>query len=178
MRIPLRVLSLLLLAPLAMACTGGNSSTPVVPTPPPNPNPNPNPQPIPVPSPPVTFVGAGDIADCSAGDRRRKRRGDREADRHGSPTASSSRRATTPISTARRRNSRTATDRAGDGSGPDLPEPGNHEYQIAVAALLRLFRRARRPARRRLLQLHLGNWHIIALNSDFARRQGSDSCCG
>src|SRR4051794_14315578 len=57
------VLLIVLLAPLAAACTGGNSTVPVTPTPPPNPSPSPPPNPTSFP--PITFIGAGDIADCS-----------------------------------------------------------------------------------------------------------------
>src|SRR5438552_469716 len=61
MRNPSRVVSLLaVLAVCITACTGGSTGSPVTP----NPNPNPNP-PIPTTSPPITFVGAGDIADCT-----------------------------------------------------------------------------------------------------------------
>src|SRR5262245_8736130 len=51
----------LLMLGLAGAC--GGSST-VAPTPTPSPGPGPI-TPAPIPSPPVTLVGAGDIADCS-----------------------------------------------------------------------------------------------------------------
>src|SRR6266478_3289309 len=69
MKIRTRALAFLLLPLLAAACTGGNSTAPVNPTPTPCPNPPcPPSQPLPTSSPPVTFVGAGDIADCTARD--------------------------------------------------------------------------------------------------------------
>jgi hypothetical protein len=171
MRIPLRALALLALAAVTVACTGGNSSTPVNPTP--NPNPNPNPQPIPVPSPPITFVGAGDIADC-----------------------------TTTLSAANAEATARLIDRMSDGFvftagdnayfngtaaefancyGPrwgrfrnrTYPSPGNHEYQVSAQPYFDYFGERAGPRGAGYYSYTLGNWHIVALNSNIPVGEGS-----
>src|SRR6185436_13690409 len=55
------VVGALMLASLALACSGGRAKPPVGPTP----TPDPTPTPTPTPTPKIAvLVGAGDIADC------------------------------------------------------------------------------------------------------------------
>jgi len=171
MKNPSRVGVLLAIAVCITACTGGSTGTPVTPTP----NPNPNPQPIPTPTPPITFVGAGDIADCT--------------------TIAS---AANAEATARLidRMSDAIVFTAGDNAyfngtsaeftncyGPrwgrfrnrTYPTPGNHEYQISVLPYFDYFGdRARGPRGGGFYSYDLGNWHVIALNSNVPSGEGSE----
>ena len=167
MKIRSRALALLLLPLLAAACTGGNSTAPVNPTPNPCPNPPcPNPQPIPTPSPPVTFVGAGDIADCTA--------------RDGAANAEATAKLIDRISDGF---VFTAGDNAYfDGTAAEFancygprwgrfknrtfPTLGNHEYQVSPAPYFDYFGDRAGPRGRGFWSYPLGNWHIIALNSN------------
>jgi len=171
MTIPAWALSLLLLAPLAVACTGGSSSTtPINPTP----TPNPNPQPIPPPSPPVTFVGAGDIADCSTttsgtNAENTARLIDRITDgivftagddAYFNGTASEFANCYAPM-WGRFRN-RT------------YPTPGNHEYQISAVPYFDYFGDRAGPRGAGYYSYTLGSWHIVALNSNIPVTDGSE----
>jgi calcineurin-like phosphoesterase family protein len=170
MKIRLRVLSVLLLASLAAGCTGGNSAPPVTPTP----TPNPNPQPIPTPSPPITFIGAGDIADCSttvsgANAEATARLVDRISDAvvftagdnaYFNGTAAEFANCYGP--------------RWGRFKGRTYPTAGNHEYQVSAAPYFDYFGDRAGPRGAGYYSYTLGNWHIIALNSNIPATDGSE----
>jgi calcineurin-like phosphoesterase family protein len=166
-----RALSLLLLAPLlALACTGGNSTAPVNPTP----NPNPNPPPIPTQSPPVTFVGAGDIADCTTID------GGANAE----ATAKLIDRITDGIVFTAGDNAyfnATASDftncygpRWGRFKNRTYPTPGNHEYQVSPTPYFDYFGDRAGPRGAGFYSYTLGSWHVVALNSNIPIGPGSE----
>jgi hypothetical protein len=168
MRNLLRALSLLLAPLLVAACTGGSTPTPV------NPSPNPNPNPQPLPAPPITFVGAGDIADCTNTD--------------GGANAEATARLIDRISDG-------LVFTAGDNAyfngtadefancyGPrwgrfrnrTYPTPGNHEYQISPMPYFDYFGERAGPRGAGFYSYALGNWHIIALNSNIPVGAGSE----
>jgi hypothetical protein len=169
MKILWRALSVLVLAPMVVACTGGNSSTPVTPSP----NPNPNPQPIPAPTPPITFVGAGDIADCTtiqsaANAEATARLIDRMTDAfvftagdnaYFNGTAAEFTNCYGP--------------RWGRFRNRTYPTPGNHEYQISPQPYFDYFGERAGPRGAGYYSYNLGNWHIIALNSNIPATDGS-----
>jgi hypothetical protein len=171
MKIPLRSLSLLLLVSLlAVACTGGNSTAPVNPTP----NPNPNPQPIPTPSPPVTFVGAGDIADCT----------NMDGGANAEATAKLIDRISDGVVFTAGDNAyfnATAAEfancyapRWGRFRNRTYPTLGNHEYQVSPMPYFDYFGDRAGPRGRGFYSYTLGNWHIIALNSNVPVGPGSE----
>jgi len=171
MKNPSRVgASLAVLAVLvAAACTGGSSGSPVTP----NPNPNPNPQPIPTPTPPITFVGAGDIADCAtvasaANAEATARLIDRMSDAvvftagdnaYFNGTAAEFSNCYGP--------------RWGRFRGRTYPTAGNHEYTISVEPYFDYFGERAGPRGAGYYSYDLGNWHIIALNSNIPAGDGS-----
>jgi hypothetical protein len=177
MKIPSRALCLLLLTPLlATACAGGNSSAPSNPTPNPCPNPPcPTPQPIPTPSPPITFVGAGDIADCTT----------IESGANAEATAKLiDRLSDAVVFTAGDNAYFDGTEREfancygprwGRFKNRTYPTPGNHEYQISSAPYFNYFgsRAGERPGAG-FYSYTLGNWHMIALNSNVPVGSGSE----
>src|SRR5262245_43752378 len=172
MKNPSRVgASLAVLAVLVgAACTGGSSGSPVTP----NPNPNPNPQPIPTPTPPITFVGAGDIADCAtvasaANAEATARLIDRMSDAvvftagdnaYFNGTAAEFSNCDGP--------------RWGRFRGRTYPTAGNHEYTISVEPYFDYFGERAGPAGAGYYSYSLGNWHIIALNSNVPAGDGSE----
>jgi hypothetical protein len=170
MKNPLRALSLLLLVPLlAVTCTGGNSTAPVNPTP----NPNPDPGPTPRSFPPITFVGAGDIADCAA----------RDGGANTEATAKLIDRISDGIVFTAGDNAyfdATAADfancyapRWGRFRNRTYPAPGNHEYQINSAPYFDYFGERAGLRGDGFYSYSLGNWHIIALNSNIDAGPGS-----
>jgi acid phosphatase type 7 len=171
MKIRFGALTLVLLAPLAVACTGGNSSTPVTPTP----TPTPNPQPIPTPTPPITFVGAGDIADCSttvSGNNAEATA--RLIDRMSDAVVFTAGDNAYFNGTAAEYNNCYGP-RWGRFRNRTYPTPGNHEYQISPQPYFDYFgERARGVAGQGFYSYTLGTWHVIALNSNIPVGDGSE----
>jgi calcineurin-like phosphoesterase family protein len=168
----------LLLVPVLFAWACGSSSTPVAPTPAPTPVPTPTPTPIPPPSLITYFIGAGDIADCSAA-------ADNGA--HGEATAQL-------IDKQPDAYVFTAGDNAYFyGSAEDYrncykprwgrflsrtyPSPGNHEYDSGTNGIPYFDFFASRPSGDRgagFYSFTLGNWHIVSLNSNAPVSVGSE----
>jgi len=170
MKIPMRALSLLLLAPLAVACTGGNSSAPVNPSP----SPNPNPQPIPAPSAPVTLVGAGDIADCTTVDsganaEATARLIDRMSDAFVFTAGDNAYFDGTAAEFAN-----CYGPRWGRFRNRTYPTAGNHEYQISAVPYFDYFGERAGPRGAGYWSYTVGNWHVIALNSNIPSGNGSE----
>ena len=170
MTITLRALSVILVAALAAACTGGNSAPPVAPTP----SPNPNPQPIPTPSPPITFVGAGDIADCSttasgANADATARLIDRISDAVVFTAGD-----TAYFNGTAAEYGNCYGPRWGRFKGRTYPTPGNHEYQVSPAPYFDYFGDRAGPRGGGYYSYTLGNWHVIALNSNIPATDGSE----
>src|SRR5256885_276308 len=170
MKITRRALSLILVASLAAACTGGNSAPPVTPTP----TPNPNPQPIPTPSPPITFIGAGDIADCSttasaANADATARLIDRISDGVVFTTGDNAYFNGTAAEFAN-----CYGPRWGRFKGRTYPTAGNHEYQVSSAPYFDYFGDRAGPRGAGFYSYTLGNWHVIALNSNVPATDGSE----
>ena len=142
--------SVLMLASLAVACSGGGAS-------PPGPPGGPDAiRPAGPPTPPSRGDGGRPRHRGLRSARpRRQRRSDGENSSTSSP-ARCSRPATTRTSTPRRLDFRNLLRPSmGPPQEPHLPEPGQPRVSVAGgAAVFRLFRRSRRAARRRVLQLH------------------------
>ena len=169
----------LLVLPACLACgCSGNSNTPVAPTPSPTPIPTPTPTPPPI-VPRIAFlVGAGDIADCRV-------EGDRGS--HAEATAKL-------IDSMTDASVFTLGDNAYfDGTLADFnncykprwgrhlsrtyPSPGNHDgYDSGLNGSSYFDYFAGQPTGDRFDGFYsytLGNWHIIALNSNIAVGPGS-----
>jgi hypothetical protein len=172
MKIALWVRTLLVVvAPLAAACTGARTETvapPVVPG-----QPTPTPIPTPVPSLIAVLVGAGDIADC-----------DNDGGAHAEATAKLLDNIAGAVFTA-------GDDAYFNGSAEEFancygprwgrhrsrtfPSPGNHEYQSPGAIPYFDYFGDRAGVRGAgFYSYTLGNWHIVSLNSNVSVSQGSD----
>jgi hypothetical protein len=158
---------------LAAACSGNSS---VAPSRTPSPGPGPITPTPPVPSPPVTLVGAGDIADCTALD--------------GGANAEATARVIDRITDA-------VVFTAGDNAyfngtaaefancyGPrwgrfrnrTRPSPGNHDYNPPSLGMpyYDFFGERAGPHGAGFYSYSLGNWHIISLNSNVPVGPGSE----
>jgi calcineurin-like phosphoesterase family protein len=163
----------LLASGFAVACSG---STSVAPTPTPSPDPGPVITPTPTPSAPVTFVGAGDIADCTTLD--------------GGANAEATAKLIDRISDG-------VVFTAGDNAyfsgtaaefqncyGPrwgrfrnrTRPSPGNHEYNPPSFGIpyFDYFGDRAGPRGAGFYSYRLGNWHIVSLNSNVPVGPGSE----
>jgi hypothetical protein len=162
---------LLPVALLAAACASGNNAPGVGPSPVPSPTPQPTPTPTPLIA---TLVGAGDIADCSITDtaaaaEATARLIDRMSDAtvftagdnaYFNGTAEEFRNCYGP--------------RWGRFRNRTYPSVGNHEYQITPTPYFDYFGDRAGPRGAGFYSYTLGNWHIVALNSNVPVGPGSE----
>src|SRR5437867_2905512 len=162
---------------LVFAC-GGNSTSPT-PTPLPTPTPSATPTPTPTPPPsPRTFVGAGDIADCTSDNGRQGQHSEDTAKLLDSLqydvlfTAGDN--AYPNGSTANYNDC--YHPRWGRHKNRTKPSPGNHEYESDRhdgAAYYAYFGDLAGPVGAGFYSYDLGAWHIISLNSNVPAGPGS-----
>jgi hypothetical protein len=166
------VLGLLMVASLTVGCNNGRAKPPVGPTPTPDPTPTPTPPPAPAPKIAV-LVGAGDIADC--------------ANASGGPAEATAKLldkiAYDAVFTAGDNAYFNATrddfqncyaPRWGRHRSRTFPTPGNHEYQVTPFPYFDYFGDRAGPRGAGFYSYTLGNWHIIALNSEVAVTPGQE----
>jgi acid phosphatase type 7 len=155
--------TLIVLAPLLSACSGKTNT--VTPTPVPGQT-TPTPAPAPIPSLVATLVGAGDIADCG-----------NDGGAHAEATAKLLDRMDGMVFTAGDNAYFDATTldyqncyapRWGRHRSRTYPSPGNHEYQVSAAPYFSYFGDRAGPQGGGFYSYTLGNWHIVALNSNIA----------
>jgi hypothetical protein len=161
---------LVVLAALAAACTGSRTDT-VSPTP--IPGQPPPPQPTPAPSLIAVLVGAGDIADC-----------DNDRGTHAEATGKLLDKIDGTVFTpgdnayfnATAADFRNCYDpRWGRFKSRTYPTPGNHEYQSPGAIpYFDYFGDRAGPRGAGFYSYTLGNWHVVALNSNVPVTQGSE----
>jgi len=156
-----------LVAGLAAACGGESKSTPTAPATPTPPTPQPPPPPI--PSPPQIFVGAGDIAQCTPTLEPALATG-RMLDTIGGTIFTIGDNAYYQASDEDFRNCYQPA--WGRFLARTFPIPGNHEYETFpdAAPYYRYFGAQAGVPGIGYYSYDLGDWHIIALNSNY--RQG------
>jgi hypothetical protein len=155
-------------AALTLACSGSSAKPPVGPSPTPEPTPT---------APPVSkiavLIGAGDIADC--------------ANANGSPAEATAklldRTAYDAIFTAGDNAyfNATRTDfqncydpRWGRHRARTFPSVGNHEYQVSPMPYFDYFGDRAGPRGGGFYSYTLGNWHVVALNSEVGFSPGQE----
>src|SRR6185503_7718186 len=160
--------SALMLASLAVACSGGGAN-------PPGPPGGPTPFDPPGPTPQVAvMVGAGDIADCGAADRGANAEATaRLLDGIAGTVFTTGDNVYFNATAADFRNC--YEPRWGRHRGRTFPAPGNHEYQSPGALpYFDYFGDNAGPRGAGFYSFNLGNWHIISLNSEVAVTQGQE----
>lgn len=173
MKAPLWTRLLVVLLPLAAACSGGQTNT-VSPTPVPG-QPVPTPTPTPTPSLVATLVGAGDIANCA-----------NDGGAHAEATAR-----------VIERSNYDAVFTAGDNAyfcgaeaefrdcynprwgrfkSRTYPSPGNHEYECGSNGVpyFNYFGERAGPRGAGFYSYTLGNWHVISLNNYVSMAPGQE----
>jgi len=160
--------SALMLASLAVACSGGGAS-------PPGPPGGPTPVDPPGPTPQVAvLVGAGDIADCGAADRGVNAEATAKLiDKIAGTVFTTGDNVYFNATAADFRNC--YEPRWGRHKGRTYPSPGNHEYQSPGALpYFDYFGDRAGPRGAGYYSYTLGNWHIISLNSEVGVSQGQE----
>jgi len=162
------VFGALVLASLAVACSGGGAN-------PPGPPGGPTPIDPPGPTPQVAvMVGAGDIADCGAADRGANAEATAKLiDRIAGTVFTTGDNVYFNATAADFRNC--YEPRWGRHKGRTYPSPGNHEYQSPGALpYFDYFGDRAGPRGPGFYSYTLGNWHVVSLNSNVPVTPGSE----
>jgi hypothetical protein len=163
------VLAILLAMPVAYACSRG-AKPPGGPTP--TPDPTPTPTPIPIPRIAV-LAGAGDIADCAHNGGAHAEATAKLLDKIGADAIFTT--GDNAYFNATREDFQNCYGpRWGRHRSRTFPTPGNHEYQVSPAPYFDYFGERAGPRFAGYYSYTLGNWHIIALNSEVGFAPGQE----